>query len=110
VEIDRYVANNHDLRRHELRQEDWAAIASVTTWLRSFRDATVQMSMTRHPTLSHVQAIFHGLIDDIRASIQDLSPQAPPGLRVALLRAHRKLTDYFFTCDQSPYYVWASGV
>ncbi|KAJ7024974.1 hypothetical protein C8F04DRAFT_1269718 [Mycena alexandri] len=50
------------------------------------------MSAAKKPMLSFTAAIFRGLQEDLRTTIKDL----PIGLRIGLLEAHRKLSDYYF--------------
>jgi hypothetical protein len=87
--------------------EDWDAITLVTQWLKTFRSATTQMSSTKRPMLSSTHAIFRGLQESVRGFIKDLPKDASPSLRAALLNSHRKLSDYYYKFDESPYYVWA---
>lgn len=106
--IDNFVAKNRELRAHELNNEDWTAIILVTRWLKAFRSATTQMSTTSTPMLSTTHAIFRGLQDDLRQSLAQLPNSAPPYLKTALVKAHRKLSDYYTKLDDSPYYIFAS--
>jgi hypothetical protein len=50
----------------ELSNMDWESIKLVTSWLKSFRAATTEMSATKVPILSTTHAIFRGLQDDIK--------------------------------------------
>ena len=106
--LDDFVAKNRELRKHELQDEDWEAIALVAQWLKSFRSATTQMSTTKHPMLSWTHAIFRGLQDSLADSLRLLPNNTPASLRRGLLNAHRKLSDYYRKSDESPYYTWAS--
>jgi hypothetical protein len=105
--IDDFVAKTKELRHLELSADDWEAIALVTQWLKTFRSATTQMSSTKHSMLSSTHAIFRGLQESVHDFIKDLPSDSPPHLRVALLNCHRKLSDYYYKFDESPYYVWA---
>lgn len=96
-----------DAKLEQLSAAEWDAIRRVETWLDSFREATTLMSMTRAPTLSVVLVAFRGIQDDIRAAYRDLPPSAPPALKQGILNAHRKLSDYYYLTDASPYYIWA---
>lgn len=112
AEIDSFVGltqNRDSLRRYELTDEDWSAIEMVTEWLLIFREATLQMSTTKHCTLSHVHAIFKGLQKSICQSIKELPNSAPDSIQNGLVNAHRKLSDYYFKFDESPYYIWAAS-
>jgi hypothetical protein len=106
--IDDFVAKNREIRKHELQNEDWEAIALVALWLKSFRSATTQMSTTKHPMLSWTHAIFRGLQDSLTDNLHSLPNNTPAPLRQGLLKAHRKLSDYYGKSDDSPYYTWAS--
>ncbi|KAJ6613889.1 hypothetical protein B0H10DRAFT_1951159 [Mycena sp. CBHHK59/15] len=66
------------------------------------------MSTTKKPMLSFTTAIFRGLQDNIRTTIKTLPIGTPSVLRNGLLEAHRKLSDYYYKFDQSPYYTWAA--
>jgi hypothetical protein len=109
--IDDFVASpkHKDLRPYELSASDWSAISLVKEWLRSFRDAVLDMSTTKRVTLSYVHAVFKGLQEHIKASLAALPNTASPGLRQGLVNAHRKLSDYYYKFDESPYYVWAAS-
>ncbi|KAG1790315.1 uncharacterized protein HD556DRAFT_1216731, partial [Suillus plorans] len=74
-------------------------------WLKAFRSATTQMSTTKRPMLSTAHAIFRGLQESIRDDLAELPDSAPVKLRSALTSAHRKLSDYYFKIDESPFYV-----
>lgn len=106
--LDDYVAKNRELRKYELQDEDWEAIALVARWLKAFRSATTQMSTTKRPMLSWTHAVFRGLQDSLADSLRLLPNNTPAVLRQGLLNAHRKLSDYYGKSDESPYYTWAS--
>ena len=106
--LDDFVAKNRELRKHELQDEDWEAIALVAQWLKSFQSATTQMSTTKRPMLSSTHAIFRGLQDSLTDSLRSLPNDTPTLLRQALLNVHCKLSDYYGKSDESPYYTWAS--
>jgi hypothetical protein len=106
--IDNFVAKNRELRAYELSTADWDAIMLVMRWLKSFRSATTQMSSTKSSMLSTTHAIFRGLQEDIRHSLAKLPDAAPSQLKTSLIKAHRKLSDYYTKLDESPYYIWAS--
>ena len=106
--INDFVSKNKDLRKYELQDEDWEAIILVAKWLKSFRSATTQMSTTQRPMLSWTHAIFRGLQDSLAESLRALPDNTPSRLKLGLMRAHRKLSDYYGKIDESPYYTWAS--
>ena len=97
------------MRSYELSRNDWAAIALVKDWLCGFRDAILDMSTTKHATLSYVHAVFKGLQDHVKDALRGLPDTAPPALRDGLINAHRKLSDYYYKFDESPYYIWAAS-
>lgn len=97
-----------DAKLEELSGTEWDAIARIAEWLDSFREATTLMSMTKGLTLSSVLSIFRDLQDDIREAYCELPISAPPVLKQGLLNAHRKLSDYHYLTDATPYYIWAS--
>lgn len=103
------MARNRDLRPYELSEHDWSAIQLVTSWLKAFRSATTQMSMSKHPTLSFTHAIFHGLQESVKNALRDLPREAHGRLKIAIVAAHRKLSDYYYHYNQSHLYVWASS-
>jgi hypothetical protein len=105
--INRYVANDVDLRKFELSNTDWETITLVTGWLKSFREGTTQMSATKTPMLSQTQAVFKGLQDDLRETIRTLPFGVEPALRDGLVAAHTKLSDYYTKFDESSYHAWA---
>src|SRR6267154_2774485 len=106
--LDDFVAKNRELRKYELLDEDWEAIALVAQWLKAFRSATTQMSTTKCPMLSSTHAIFQGLQDSLADSLRSLPNNTPTLLRQAFVNAHRKLSDYYGKFEESPYYTWSS--
>jgi hypothetical protein len=56
--IGSFVSRNKDLHAFELGNTDWGSIWLVTSWLKSFRVATTEMSATKVPMLSTTHAIF----------------------------------------------------
>jgi hypothetical protein len=103
-----FVGRHRDLHKYDLTALDWDSIILVTGWLKSFRTATTLMSTTKRPMLSYTHAIFRGLQEDLRTSLRELPLSTPSVLRNGLLDAHRKLSDYYYKLDQSPYYTWAA--
>lgn len=97
------------LQKYELTEEEWRSIELVKGWLRLFRDATLVMSSSKESTLSEVHAIFKDLQTELTSALAELSDDAPIQLRTGLLNAHRKLSDYYYKFDQSPYYIWAAS-
>lgn len=88
--------------------EDWDAISMVSDWLLHFRAATSQMSTTSRPMLSFTHTIFRGLQKSLKEKLAALPADSPPELVEGLTKAHRKLSDYYYKYDQSPFYIWAS--
>ena len=66
------------------------------------------MSTTKSPMLSTTHAIFRGLQEDLRQSLTELPDLSPSYLKNSLVKAHRKLSDYYTKLDDSPFYIWAS--
>jgi hypothetical protein len=58
--------------------------------------------------LSTTHAIFRGLQEHIQQIYHDLPASTPPKIKTGLLDAHRKLSDYYYKYDQSPFYTWAA--
>ncbi|KIJ41802.1 hypothetical protein M422DRAFT_171816, partial [Sphaerobolus stellatus SS14] len=106
-EIDSFVAKNKDIRQYELAANDWDAIALATGWLKAFRSATTQMSATKHTTYSSQHAVLKGLQDHIAEQIRLLPAATSPKVCEALIACHRKLSDYLFKIDMSPYPIWS---
>lgn len=80
----------------------------MTSWLKSFRSATTQMSTSKRSMLSSAHAIYRGLQDSLQDSLRALPNNTHPNLKLGLLNAHRKLSDYYNKIDDSPFYTWAS--
>ncbi len=107
-EIDHFIGLNHDLRSLELDEDEWVAIASVAEWLMAFHSATTQMSMSRVSMLSTTHAIFRGLQEHVRKIYCDLPTGTAPKIMDGLLNLHKKLSDYYYKYNQSPFYIWAT--
>ena len=105
--IETFVAVNKDLHKFKLTEEDWTTITLVSTWLKQFHSATIQMSATKTPMLSLTLAIFQGLQDSLHQTICTLPRTTPPKLKQGLVKVHLKLSTYYGKTDLSPYYVWA---
>jgi hypothetical protein len=106
--IDCFVSRNKDLHALELSNTDWESLNLVTSWLKSFRSATTQMSATKVPMVSTTHAIFRGLQEDIKNILRNLSNSVSPAIKLGLTDAHRKLSDYYYQFDASPFYTWAA--
>jgi hypothetical protein len=107
-EIDDFVGCNRDLRALELAKNEWDAITQVAHWLGAFRSATTQMSTSKQSMLSTTHAIFRGLQEHVQQIYRDLPMSTSPRIKASLLEAHRKLSDYYYKYDQSPFYTWAA--
>jgi hypothetical protein len=103
-----FVSRNKDLHAFELSNTDWDSIKLVTSWLKSFRAATTEMSATKVPMLSTTHAIFQGLQDDIKTILCDLPDSVSPNIKMGLTDAHCKLSDYYYQYNASPFYTWAA--
>jgi hypothetical protein len=106
--INSFVLRNKDLHALELSNADWESIKLVALWLKSFRSATTEMSTTKYPMLSTTHAIFQGLQDDIKDILRSLPNSVSPRIKLGLTDAHRKLSDYYYQYDVSPFYTWAA--
>ncbi|KIJ96829.1 hypothetical protein K443DRAFT_124286 [Laccaria amethystina LaAM-08-1] len=106
--IDSFVLRNKDLRDFELSAAEWDSIKLVTSWLKSFRSATTEMSTTKVPMLSMVHAVFRGLQDDLKEILCNLPNSVSPNVKWGLTDAHWKLSDYYYKYDESPFYTWAA--
>ena len=98
-----------DAQLTPLSDMEWQSIRLVSDWLVEFRKATTRMSMTKAMTLSSTHAVFRHLQDHLRTSLRALPPHAAPELREGLRNAHRKLSDYYYKVDESPYLIWAAS-
>lgn len=107
-DIDDFVGRNRDLQELELSDDEWAMIVQVTEWLGLFRGATTQMSTSKESMLSSTLAVFRGLQEHIRLIYSKLPVLTSQRIKTSLLDAHRKLSDYYYRYDQSPFYTWAA--
>ncbi|KAJ7608082.1 hypothetical protein DFH06DRAFT_1018061, partial [Mycena polygramma] len=92
----------------QLSDADWKALQQVREWLSGFRQATTAMSATSKPMLSQTRLVFCELQAGIKEQLKQLRGNVAPELKAGLAAAHKKLSDYYFTFDASPYYLWAS--
>jgi hypothetical protein len=106
--IDSYTSRNRALHPFSLSEEEWTSISMVSSWLKSFRSATTQMSATKIPMLSTTHAIFRGLQDDLKNILRNQPANLPLSIKMGLLDAHEKLSDYYHKFDESPFYTWAA--
>jgi hypothetical protein len=105
-EISRFLATLFETEL-ALDAAEWRSVEIITQWLWMFREATEQMSATKHVTLSMTHSIFHSLQDHLRRALIDMPVEVPFQLRSALISAHLKLSDYYGHFDESPFYLWA---
>ena len=106
--IDSFMAQNKDLHAYELSEADWTSIDLVSSWLKSFCSATMQMSTAKVPMLSTTHAIFQGLQEDIKGILCSLPATVSSHIKHGLIDAHTKLSDYYHKYDESPFYTWAA--
>ena len=106
--IDSFVSRNKDLHALELSNANWESIKLVASWLKSFRFVTTEMSTTKSPMLSTTHAIFRGLQDEIKDILRSLPNSVSPKIKLGLTDAHRKLSDYYYQYNVSPFYTWAA--
>lgn len=109
--VKHFVAANHEyLRDYHLLDKDWKNIKLLAGWLEIFCSATTQMSSTITPMISSTHAIFRGLQDKLKSILKDSPDDISPKIKSGLLKAHRKLSDYFTKFDESPYYTWSASM
>ena len=75
-QIDDFIFQNEDLSTLALTKVEWESIMQVAGWLKAFRSATTQMSMTKQSMLSTAHAIFCGLQDKVRDALSSLPEMA----------------------------------
>ncbi|KAJ7708544.1 hypothetical protein B0H16DRAFT_1344924, partial [Mycena metata] len=105
--IDNFVYKNRELRHLELSEADWDAITLVAGWLEAFRTATTEMSATKTPMISTTHAVFRGLQEHLRGILRSLPDSTIPQLKLGIIAAHTKLSEYYTKFDESPLYTWA---
>jgi hypothetical protein len=99
--IDPFVSRNRDLPAFELSNMDWESVQLVTSWLKSFKAAMMEMSATKVSMLSTTHAIFRGLQDNIKTILHDLSDSVSLNIKMGLTDAHCKLSDYYYQYNAS---------
>ncbi|KAF8992769.1 hypothetical protein BDQ17DRAFT_1456193 [Cyathus striatus] len=107
-DFDTFASRYKDLRPLALTEDDWVSVNIVSTWLVKFHRATTQMLATKQPMLSSTHAVFRGLQDQLKAALCTLPDTSPPQIKKGILNAHRKLSDYYYKFNQSPFYTWAA--
>lgn len=107
--IQHFASSHRDLRDFELTDSDWRNINQIAEWLTIFVAATTEMSATKSPMISTTHAVFRGLQDQLKNILTSLPDNVTPTVKSGILKAHRKLSDYFYKFDQSPYYTWAAS-
>jgi len=105
---DSFISQNKDLHILELSDADWDSIKLVASWLKSFHSAITEMSTMKLPMLSTTHAIFRGLQDNIKDILCSLPNSVSPKIKLGLTDMHRKLSDYYYQFDVSPFYTWAA--
>ena len=65
------------------------------------------MSATKVLMLLTTHAIFRGLEDEIKTVLLKIPDSVPLNIRLGLMDAHHKLSDYYYQYDASPFYTWA---
>ncbi|KAF5347685.1 hypothetical protein D9758_014867 [Tetrapyrgos nigripes] len=89
--IDSYASASTELQNFCLSAEEWEVIEMVTSWLKQFRIATVQMSATKTPMLSRTLEIMQDLEQHVRDIVASLPASTPTYIRDALVASHNKL-------------------
>jgi hypothetical protein len=59
--------------------------------------------------ISTTHAIFQGLQDKLKSILKDLPSDISSKIKSSLLKAHRKLRNYFTKFDESLYYTWSAS-
>jgi hypothetical protein len=103
--IDSFVSRNKDLHAFELSNTDWESIKLVTSWLKSFRAAIMEMSTTKVPMLLTTHLRTTGQHQNYSC---DLPDSVSPNIKMGLTDAHHKLSDYYYQYNASPFYTWAA--
>ena len=98
-----------DLHNFELSNEDWEGILIVADWLHAFYEVTMQMSCISKLMLLTTHAVFHGLQEELWKAIAALPKNINPQIKLGLLNAHWKLSDYYHSFNQLPFYTWAAS-
>ncbi len=106
--IDSFISRNKDLHILKLSDANWDSIKLVASWLKSFFSATMEMSTTKLPMLSTTHTIFRGLQDNIKDILHSLPNSVSSKIKLGLTDVHRKLSDYYYQFDTSPFYTWAA--
>ena len=107
-EVESFTLHNRDLQPLLISEDEWEAIKLVFNWLLNFHEATRQMSTTSKPMISTTHAIFCGLQDAIKLIYAKLLSTAPHQLKVGLLDAYKKLSEYYYKYNESLFYTWAA--
>jgi hypothetical protein len=102
------VEEKKTLNSCRLTSDDWAAIRVVCSWLRPFRDATLKMSKTERPMLSHPQLTLKSLSNHIQDVKSKLPNKGSRAIREALTCSGQKLGSYLAKTYQSRDYAWAA--
>jgi hypothetical protein len=58
--------------------------------------------------LSTTHAVFRGLQDEIKDILRNLPNSVSLSIKMGLTDAYRKLSDYYYEYDASPFYTWAA--
>ncbi|KAJ7728694.1 hypothetical protein DFH07DRAFT_757185, partial [Mycena maculata] len=106
--INRYIRDTSDLADAQLSEAGWTALHQVPSWLSDFRHTTTEMSTTSKPMLLKTHLVFCGLQASVKEKLTELPTNVAPELKEGLVATHKKLSDYYFVFDASPYYLWAS--
>ncbi|GAA5981593.1 hypothetical protein JCM5350_008037 [Sporobolomyces pararoseus] len=105
--IDRHTRMNDEISDCKFSKEEWTVIELVRDWLKSYADATFEMSKSSKPTISEVLLVYTSLLASIESYLASLPASAPLALKEGLAQAHAKLAHYNHLRDESMYSVWA---
>jgi hypothetical protein len=106
--ITSFIAANRDLKGSQMTVEDWDAIILISERLFIFRCATSERPRTSRPMLSSTHSTFRGLQKKLKEKLAALPEETDPEPVQGLTDARRKLSDYYYKYDQSPFYIWAA--
>ncbi|KAK4698833.1 hypothetical protein P7C70_g7436, partial [Phenoliferia sp. Uapishka_3] len=87
---------------------EWDVVNIIRRWLKSFADATLELSEGLIPSSAKVAAVYDCLMDDVSEFLSELPEGAPSELKQALAEAHNKLAVYSAKRDDSKFAVWAA--
>jgi len=88
----------------------WMSIDLVSSWLKSFHSATMQMSTTKVPMLSMHMLSFGDSKRISKGILRSLPATVSSHIKHGLIDVHTKLSDYYHKYDESPFCTWGRHV